>query len=139
MKSSIKKQTLKKYFTLEEVERILPKIKDTVIELQVLQEAIELLDSIEIEIDEEEYAPSPMLTKLNQEFHKLSYEFYKKMEKAENYGCVIKDVEQGLVDFLHWFNGREVFLCWKLGENKVQHWHELEEGFTGRQKIIRLG
>jgi hypothetical protein len=50
-------------------------------------------------------------------------------------GAELKDYSTGLVDFPSWMNGREVYLCWRLGEPEVAHWHELEAGFAGRQKL----
>jgi hypothetical protein len=51
-------------------------------------------------------------------------------------GVEVKDPDQGLVDFRGRYRGREVYLCWKLGEgDRVAFWHELEAGFAGR-KII---
>ncbi|MSR06157.1 MAG: DUF2203 family protein [Gemmatimonadetes bacterium] len=50
-------------------------------------------------------------------------------------GCVFKGFEDGLVDFHHQMDGRDVLLCWRLGEDKVEHWHEVEDGFAGRQVI----
>jgi hypothetical protein len=40
-----------------------------------------------------------------------------------------------LIDFPAWMNGREVYLCWRLGEPDVGHWHELDAGFAGRKKL----
>lgn len=126
--------------SLEQAERLLPRIREMVIELQLLQQAIDLVDSVEVEFEDEqhnEYDESQLITRLNREFHKLSYLFYRKLEQLERHGCIIKDLEEGLVDFLHRFEGREVFLCWKLGEDKIQHWHEIDDGYAGRQEIIR--
>lgn len=50
-------------------------------------------------------------------------------------GCILKDWATGLVDFPAVNGGRRVWLCWRLGEEQVTHWHELEAGFTGRQPI----
>lgn len=50
-------------------------------------------------------------------------------------GCELKDFNTGLVDFPAEFEGRKVWLCWKLGEAEVSHWHELEAGFAGRRPI----
>ena len=50
-------------------------------------------------------------------------------------GCYLKDLESGLVDFPTLWEGREVYLCWKLGESEVAHWHEIEAGFAGRQSL----
>jgi hypothetical protein len=50
-------------------------------------------------------------------------------------GCEIKDLESGLIDFPTIWEGREVFLCWKLGEPEVEFWHEIDAGFAGRQPL----
>jgi hypothetical protein len=51
-------------------------------------------------------------------------------------GVELKDYFTGLVDFPCLMHGREVYLCWRLGESEVAHWHELEDGFAGRQKLL---
>jgi uncharacterized protein DUF2203 len=50
-------------------------------------------------------------------------------------GGVTKDISLGLVDFLHVRDGREVNLCWKVGENAVRHWHGLDEGYANRRPL----
>jgi hypothetical protein len=50
-------------------------------------------------------------------------------------GIEVKDVEQGLIDFPTLREGREVYLCWRLGEPTIAWWHELETGFAGRQPL----
>jgi hypothetical protein len=50
-------------------------------------------------------------------------------------GCHLKDLDSGLVDFPTLWEGREVYLCWKLGEPHVGYWHEIEAGFAGRQSL----
>lgn len=67
------------------------------------------------------------------------------MEQLEDYvdelagvGCELKDHENGLIDFIGTHQGRDVYLCWKLGEEKITHWHELDAGFAGRQPVSTL-
>ncbi len=50
-------------------------------------------------------------------------------------GCHIKDLEGGLIDFPTIWEGREVYLCWKLGESEVGFWHEVDAGYAGRQPL----
>lgn len=53
-------------------------------------------------------------------------------------GIQIKDVERGLVDFPHFRGGNpehEVFLCWHLGEDTIEFWHEIDAGYPGRQPL----
>lgn len=48
---------------------------------------------------------------------------------------MVKDLERGLLDFPSILAGREVFLCWERGEQDVEHWHELDSGYAGREPI----
>jgi hypothetical protein len=57
------------------------------------------------------------------------------IEQVQELGCVIKDLDIGLVDFPTTFRGREVYLCWKLGEPSIAYWHGVDEGFAGRKAI----
>lgn len=59
------------------------------------------------------------------------------VEAITELGVQIKDLEIGLIDFPTLFRGREVLLCWKMGETNIQFWHGLDEGFRGRKKIDR--
>ena len=57
------------------------------------------------------------------------------VEKVHEFGCVVKDLDIGLIDFPTLFGGEEVYLCWKLGEAGIQFWHGVHEGFRGRKPI----
>lgn len=50
-------------------------------------------------------------------------------------GCVVKDLDLGLVDFYGRVDGKAVFLCWQFGEASVTHYHGLDEGFASRQEL----
>ena len=58
-----------------------------------------------------------------------------RIEAVLETGCLIKDLDIGLVDFPTLFRGAEVYLCWKLGESGIAFWHGVEEGFRGRKPI----
>jgi hypothetical protein len=57
------------------------------------------------------------------------------IEQVQETGCVIKDLDIGLVDFPTLLRGVEVYLCWKLGEPAIEFWHGVDEGFRGRKAI----
>lgn len=59
----------------------------------------------------------------------------KYLKEITELGVLVKDLESGLLDFPHLREGREVFLCWKKGENKISFWHELDSGFKGRKPL----
>jgi hypothetical protein len=57
------------------------------------------------------------------------------LQELEAVGCVFKGFEAGLVDFYSLRGDRPIFLCWRLGEERITYWHEIESGFSGRQPI----
>jgi hypothetical protein len=58
-------------------------------------------------------------------------------EQVQETGCLVKDLDIGLVDFPAMRRGVEVCLCWKLGETSIGYWHGADEGFRGRKPIGR--
>jgi hypothetical protein len=65
----------------------------------------------------------------------LAQEITEAVERVNDLGCLVKDVETGLVDFYAMQDGDPVFLCWQFGEPAISTWHGLEEGFAGRKPI----
>ena len=57
------------------------------------------------------------------------------VEQIQAHGVLIKDLDQGLLDFPSLRDGEEVLLCWQLGEERVEFWHGTEEGFAGRKPL----
>ncbi len=57
------------------------------------------------------------------------------LQQIESSGCLVKDLDIGLVDFPCLVNEHEIYLCWKLGEQHIGFWHHTDEGFTGRKPI----
>ncbi len=60
------------------------------------------------------------------------------IHQINDLGCILKDVDRGLVDFPFLKDGREVYLCWMRGEASIGWWHEREAGFAGRKPIDTL-
>jgi len=60
------------------------------------------------------------------------------VDELSGVGVELKDYETGLVDFVGCHDGRDVYLCWKLGEERITHWHELNAGFAGRKPVSTL-
>ena len=58
--------------------------------------------------------------------------------RLDELSVTLRDIESGLIDFPALVSGRQVWLCWRLGEGPVEWWHELETGFGSRQRLIDL-
>jgi len=59
------------------------------------------------------------------------------LETIQDSGCLVKDLDLGLLDFPTLLRGEEVYLCWKLGESDIAFWHGVDEGYRGRKPIDR--
>ena len=57
------------------------------------------------------------------------------IEQIHSTGCIVKDIEVGLLDFPARMNGEDVYLCWRLGEDRIRFYHRQDEGFAGRKPI----
>ena len=58
--------------------------------------------------------------------------------RIDELGITLREIETGLIDFPALASGRQIWLCWRLGEDDVEWWHELAEGFTGRRALADL-
>lgn len=132
---------MRKYFTLWEAEDLLKQLKEP------LRQAIGLkaeLDSLENKIQSEArkvaLSGGALLNQAQAVRDRLRRDaiarrLQETIEGVHQHGCLIKDLSLGLVDFPTMYHGREVYLCWMLGEESIQFWHEVEEGFRGRKPI----
>ncbi len=115
---------------LKEVIRLL-------IELKKTQMAVELLEEFEYDAEDPDVF-ARLDTKFNKNYHKLSYKFFDIIDQIENIGFIVRDFEEGLVDFPTFFNGKQIFLCYKLGEDRIRYWHYKDDGFGGRRPLKEL-
>jgi hypothetical protein len=130
-----------RYFTLEQAERTLPHVEAAIhrairfkSEYQQADEAFrdlsrKVMMSGGMAVDRET-ALSLRLTR-EQSAERLQ----ETVKEIEEFGCLVKDLDIGLLDFPTLYRGREVYLCWRLGENRIEFWHGVDEGFRGRKAI----
>jgi hypothetical protein len=57
------------------------------------------------------------------------------VQRVQDLGVEVKDLDSGLVDFRSLRDGREIYLCWRVGETAIGWWHTIESGFAGRQPL----
>jgi hypothetical protein len=75
------------------------------------------------------------LAQAAKEVEQLAGEIVAAVQEIQDLGAVVKDVDSGLVDFPAVHRGQDVLLCWRVGEDEVGHWHDLESGFAGRREL----
>jgi len=84
---------------------------------------------------EERNPARPGLEAHVEHFRRLVGEINGVVQRVNELGCLVKDLEMGLVDFLSMRGDEAVFLCWQFGEPAVAHWHSVDEGFAGRKPL----
>lgn len=129
----------KKHFTVAEARAVLPEVRRQILRIQ------DLLAEIRARQDVEGQGPpvilrgngkGPIITEAPENDQKQ--EAQRLIESIADRGIQIKDLQSGLIDFPHFLYGnpsREVFLCWHLGEDTINFWHEIEAGYAGRQPL----
>lgn len=127
-----------KLFTIEEANRALPLVRRIVADLRDdYQTWRELMARYEIiaagtraYLGEDQHE-----VELRHELAERAARLDGLLEELKAVGCELKDFELGLVDFYALLDDRLVFLCWRLGEPRIEYWHEVDAGIAGRQPI----
>ncbi len=130
-----------KFFTLREAEQVRQEIEPILIDaMEARRDAAGLQASLVrlagrilaagglLVRYEEAAAKRATLDKLNQRIESA-------LDQIHSTGCVVKDLDSGLLDFPSMLDDQEVYLCWRLGEDRIRYYHGLNEGFAGRKPI----
>ena len=128
----------RKYFTLAEANRTLPLVKRIVSDLVTLHpQWRDLVAKYEVvsASARPDWGESTDQLALRGRVEEVARQINGYLEELAQIGCVFKGFDEGLVDFYGKLEGRDIFWCWKQGEEKIEHWHELETGYAGRQLI----
>jgi hypothetical protein len=132
---------MKKTFTLAEANRTLPLISRIVRDLVARYPAWrELVDEYELMSSRQRVDdPDPQLGELERQVTALAREIDGYIHEVTELGAEVRSpLDSGLVDFPGDHDGRSIFFCWRLGEEAIEHWHERDGGFAGRQPIDAL-
>ncbi|MGH9405980.1 MAG: DUF2203 domain-containing protein [Terriglobia bacterium] len=130
-----------RYFNREEAEELLPAIGKSLEEARKQKQSLDTLDedfsqaAARIMMLGGSVPPYQDLLKKKGERQKFATRIEDVVNRIQETGCVVKDVDMGLVDFPSLRNGREIYLCWKLGEKRIEFWHSLDEGYASRKPI----
>ncbi|MBA2724762.1 MAG: DUF2203 domain-containing protein [Actinobacteria bacterium] len=122
----------KRRFTLEQANRSLPLVKRVAADIVKCHAAASQAQSA---LDR---APAKEKAAAQKQLDAHVDRLQDLMEELSEVGCEIKDFRSGLLDFIARHQSRDVYLCWKLGEERIAFWHELGAGYTGRQPISKF-
>jgi hypothetical protein len=128
-----KNRRRRKYFTIEHANRTLPLVRRIVADMVRQHKKVSALE-------DKCHMRRPNVSAEQQE--QLRRQYMQEIEKLRelsaeltSIGCEIKDWRMGLIDFRSRHQGRDIELCWRLGEECVEHWHEVDGGFAARRKF----
>jgi hypothetical protein len=128
-----RRKPFQRYFTVAEANALLPDLSIKLLRLQAMLQRLreeyaeketELLQRAQTNGKLPEWESSP-----------IAPEIHRAVDELHKMGVLLRDIEQGIVDFPHLREGREVLLCWRLGEPRVEYYHELDTGFRERKPL----
>ena len=126
-------------FTLDEANALLPRLREILAEMQDKKAE---LDHVRAELGQMTRTASgnghllaQQMDRRRRDGEALAERLNELLGEVNRLGCELKGIEEGLIDFRSRREGRTVYLCWKLGEDSIGYWHELDVGFTGRQPL----
>jgi len=132
-------------FTVEEANGLIPYLEEAMIrlaslgrEVAGLKREIDILRAI---AGSGASADNPDLRSLGDKeslYESAVERFRGALAEVSRHGCIIRDLELGLVDFYTMRQDQIVCLCWRRGESRIEHWHPVDEGFSGRRPLEEL-
>jgi hypothetical protein len=130
-----------RYFSLPEAERVRIEMEPVLIEAMNLRRKMGELDEQLRALAERIQRSGGLLVSyekiapLRLERNRLAESVQTAIERIHSTGCLVKDLDVGLLDFPSRLNDEEVYLCWRLGEDRIRFYHRQDEGFSGRKPI----
>lgn len=128
-------------FTLEEAQALVPVLESL---LRRAMEGKKVIEAFETELEEVRrrifmagglLLNAPELARRKANRDKAVQAVKDALSEIDASGVQVKDLDIGLLDFPCKLEDRVVLLCWKLGEQRITHWHETDAGFAGRQPV----
>jgi len=130
-----------KLFSLREAEHLRAQLEPVLIEAIESRRKLEELDEKLGKLAERISRSGGLMVayeeaaKLRIERNSIEASIREALDKIHSTGCIVKDLEVGLLDFPARIEGEDVYLCWKLGEDRIRFYHRQDEGFAGRKPI----
>jgi hypothetical protein len=129
--------TVRKIFTLEDANRMLPLVR------RIVEDLVRDHDKWQEKVDAFEIAavsssadhPDAMAELLQQDALRLAADIEGYVKELNALGVECKGLDAGLVDFPGELDGQAIYYCWKLGEPAVQYFHGISDGFAGRKPV----
>jgi hypothetical protein len=141
--AAVEPRSDKKYFTIAQANAMLPLVRAIVRDVADLAQSLRERHQRLSKISPDGRSGSGLTQAHQEELSQAQADFERGREQMHEFerelgqlGVELKDYFTGLIDFPSWMDDHEVYLCWRLGESEVLHWHEVDAGFSGRKKLM---
>ena len=130
-----------KFFSLTEAERLRAQLEPVLIEAMEQRRKLGDLEDQLAVVSEKIQRSGGMLVdyektaRVRIERNRIEESLRTSIERIHSTGCIVKDLDIGLLDFPSRLNNEDVYLCWRLGEDRIRFYHRQDEGFAGRRPI----
>lgn len=134
----------KQYFTVEEANEMVPFLTEAftrIVQMRLqIADIYQMLDLVDAAPETDDFTvaldgASPAVIHNRATLLALTECVQEELAAIQASGCLVKGIDQGLVDWYARRGNRDVFLCWRLGEDEVRWWHDTREGIRGRRPI----
>lgn len=127
-------------FTLDEAHALLPQVRDELAAMQACKREIDVLrddlaHAVARTSGNGHVGDEPDLAAKRRRAEALVEQINERLARINSWGVELKSLDDGLIDFPSDRDGRVVYLCWRMGEEGIAYWHEIDAGFPGRQPL----
>lgn len=127
------------YFSLTDANALIPQITKSVDRITQLRDEIYLIDNTRILFDELSTSSLLLEIELNKNFHEKNLEMFTLIAELIRCGCMVRNLEEEIeIDIYSKFKDKDIFLCWKQGDETIKFWHETYEKQKQRKPIQQL-
>ena len=132
--------SIPRLYTLAEAEAILPQLRD---EITAMQDCKRRIDALRGDLQHVAHSATgnghvkdeAAVANKRRTAESLVDEINERLARINGWGIELKGIDEGLVDFPSERDGRVVYLCWRLGEDRIAWWHDVDAGFAGRRPL----
>ena len=128
----------KVYFSLNEANEMVAKIKPQIEQIIMLRDELDLLDNTKIEFEEETVENYLLEVELNKNFHTKNLEMYNLIENLIRQGCIVRDIEKLEIDFYSKLEDKDIMFCFMPNQDKINFWHYPHELHKNKRSIKEI-
>ncbi len=128
--------TPKRYFTLADARRALVLVNRIATDIQGIE--LQRRKLVHQTASSHEQPSAQQANAIESQFDNMTEQLGGLLEELAAVGVELKDPTRGLLDFPSRFNGRDILLCWQIGEPTINFWHDISAGFAGRRSVREL-